>query len=288
MKLRKTYISTKADRHPGERFVIDIHSHILPGLDDGCATMDESIQSARILQQQGISTLIATPHYLPGHYETTPDIIRSAVRELDKRFRTEGIRLNLLPGCEIMIHQGITERILAGELMTVGDGGTYALVEFPPYEIPWYAISVLEHMVESGITPILAHPERYTMLHRDLDEPRTWYFKGILAQLDIASLFGLHGSDVQRYAELMIRNHLIHLLGSDLHGPISRVNLWKEVQKKIMKMGGEDYFRRISIDLPAAVLEGGDIRTIVPQPRYVKSFSLRRLAHAFLGNTIPE
>ena len=268
--------------------MIDFHSHILPGIDDGCATMEESIQAARVLQEQGILTVVATPHHLPGHYETSPDTIRSGVQELEARLYADGIHLALVPGCEIMIHRGITERILNGELMTISGMGNYALVEFPPHEIPWYAISVMEHMVESGITPILAHPERYNMLHRDLDEPRTWYFKGILAQLDIASLFGLHGSDVQRYAELMVRNHLIHLLGSDLHGPISRVNLWRDVPKKIIRLGGEDYFKSISTTLPHTILEGRDIRTLVPPPRYVKSFSLRRLAHAFLGNSIPD
>ena len=268
--------------------MIDIHSHILPGIDDGCATMDESIQAARLLAEQGVTILVATPHFLPGHYESTPPIIESAIHELIARLHAEGIDLTIVPGCEIMIHQGITERLVNGELMTIGGTGQYALVEFPPHEIPWFAISVMEQMVESGITPILAHPERYDMLHRDLVEPRTWYFKGILAQLDIGSLFGLHGSDCQRYAELMIRNHLIHLLGSDLHGPFSRANLWRDVSKKIIKLGGEDYFGRISVTLPRAILEGGDIRTLVPQPRFVKSFSLRRLAHAFLGNTVPD
>ncbi len=264
--------------------MIDFHSHILPGMDDGCATTEEALQAARALVEQGIQTLVASSHYLPGHYELTPDMLLSATRDLQQTLDDAGIVIRLIPGCEIMVHQGMTERLLKGDLLTIADQHTYALVEFPLHEIPWFSMSVLEHMVESGITPIVAHPARYYLLHRDTEEIRSWYCKGILAQLDIASLFGLHGSDVQRFAELLIRNHLVHLLGSDLHGPSSRVRLWKDAVKKVVKLGGEEYFHVISETLPRMILRGEDIRLLVPSPRRIKTFSIRRIANAILGN----
>jgi len=87
--------------------IIDFHAHILPGIDDGCATIDESLEAASILAAQGVKTVVATPHFLPDHFETPPSVILGAVSRLQEQLSAAGIEIEIIPGCEIMVHQGL-------------------------------------------------------------------------------------------------------------------------------------------------------------------------------------
>jgi protein-tyrosine phosphatase len=268
--------------------IVDFHTHILPGLDDGCATIEESIAAARMLQMHGVGTAVATPHYLPGHFTPDASEISESVDNLQQLLNDEGIDLELLPGAEIMVHQMLAESIRTGLVVPIGGSGTFILVELPLYELPWFAMTTVDHLVELGYVPIIAHPERCLPLHKESHELRSWFSKGVLTQLDIASLIGQHGSDVQRVAEMMIRDHLVHLVGSDLHGPNTRARLWTEAMRRITRLGGEDYAETVARALPNAILKGENIKFLVPSPRETKRFSIRRLADALLGNSLKE
>ncbi len=268
--------------------IIDFHTHILPGIDDGCVTIEESLEASAILAAQGVRTVVATPHFLPDHFEASPTVIFEAVSRLQEQLRAADIEIEILPGNEIMVHQGLVDRILGGDMVPIGGKGKYILIELPLSEIPWFAMTTLDHAVELGLTPIVAHPERCLPLHKDAAEIRSWFSKGILAQLDIASLMGHHGTEVQRFAVMLIRNHMIHLVGSDLHGPSTRSRLWTEAVKKITKLGGEEYVRTITSILPGAIIRDQEIRLLVPPPRVTRQLSIRRIANAILGNSRQE
>jgi protein-tyrosine phosphatase len=173
-------------------------------------------------------------------------------------------------------------------VVPIGGSGTFVLIEFPLYEMPWFAMTTVDHLVELGYVPIIAHPERCLPLHKEARELRSWFNKGVLTQLDIASLLGQHGSEVQDVAELMVRDHLVHLVGSDLHGPTTRAQLWSEAMRRLARLGGEEYAEIVSRSLPEAILRGDDIRYLVPSPRETKRFSFRRLADALLGNSLKD
>jgi protein-tyrosine phosphatase len=268
--------------------IVDFHTHILPGLDDGCATSEESVDAARMLRSQGVSTVVATPHYLPGHFTPVAAEVRSSTEKLRLLLTDEGIDLELLPGHEIMVHRTLAESIRTQLVLPIGGSGTFVLVEFPLYELPWFAMTTIDHLVELGYVPIIAHPERCLPLHKESRELRSWFHKGVLTQLDIASLMGQHGSDVQHVAEMMIRDHLVHLVGSDLHGPTTRAQLWTETIRRIARLGGQEYAETVSCTLPKAILTGEDIRFLVPSPRETKKFSIRRLADSLLGNSLDD
>ena len=268
--------------------MFDLHVHLLPGLDDGCESLDQSISLARYLASEGVTHAVATVHYLPGMYEILPEAAHAALEETSRALATEGIALDVSLAHEIMIHQGIAERIRAGELIGMGPAQRYALVEFSSREVPWFAFTTLDHMAELGITPIVAHPERCYPLQRDVAELRSWFAKGILAQLDLGSLLGMHGSRIQRFSEYLVRNHLVHILGSDLHAPPSRPELWRRACRKIGKLGGDEYATIVAEDLPRMVLNGEDIARLVPHPLRARSFSLGSLASSILGYSTKE
>lgn len=268
--------------------IVDFHTHILPGLDDGCATIEESLTAARMLQRHGVGTAVATPHYLPGYFTADASEIGASIENLQQLLTNEGIDLELLPGHEIMVHQTLAESIRMEQVVPIGGSGKFILVEFPLYELPWFAMTTVDHLVELGYIPIIAHPERCLPLHKEARELRSWFYKGVLTQLDIASLVGQHGSDVQHVAEMMIRDHLVHLVGSDLHGPTARAQLWTEAMRRIVRLGGEEYAETVARSLPKAILKGEDIKFLVPSPRETKRFSIRRLADALLGNSLKD
>ncbi|MBN1424815.1 hypothetical protein JXA88_09690 [Candidatus Fermentibacteria bacterium] len=263
--------------------MIDLHVHLLPGLDDGCGTLEETVALANYLTSEGIKHAVATVHHLPGVYEIPPETVSEALTRTREALEIGGIPLEVTVANEIMIQQGLAERVRSGELTGIGKMKHYALVEFSSREIPWFAFTTLEHMTELGVIPIVAHPERCYPLHRDIAELRAWYSKGILAQLDLGSLLGIHGTRVQRFAEYLVRNHLIHLLGSDLHSPPPIPDLWARAYRRIAKLGGQEYACIIADDLPRAVLEDEDIGRIVPSPRHAKRYSLGTLASSLLG-----
>lgn len=265
--------------------MFDMHVHLLPGLDDGCATMDETIALARYLASEGITHAVATVHHLPGVYDVPPGAVEVTLRAVREALAAESISCEVSAANEIMIHRGLAERAKAGELLGIDAALRYALVELPLHELPWFALTTLEHMTELGITPVVAHPERCYPLHGDPSELRSWFAKGILAQLDLASLVGMHGTRVRRFAEFLVRNHLVHLLGSDLHGPPARADLWQRACRRIARLGGETYLRIVAEDLPRHILAGTDISRLVPPPRQVKRFSLSGLAGSVLGHS---
>ncbi len=260
----------------------DVHVHLLPGLDDGCATLEESLTLARYLVSAGVHCAIATVHSLPGAWDLPPDRVEAAVRQMRESLAAAAIPLEVHVANEIMVHQGLVERVTGGELLCFGKG-RYALVELPVHEIPWFAFTTIEHLVEVGFTPVVAHPERCYPLHRDPDEMRSWYAKGILAQLDAGSITGAHGARVRRFAEYLVRHHLVHLLGSDLHAPPRSGDPWRQASERVVKLGGADYARVVTEELPRAILEGADISRTVPPPRSPKTFSIGRLASRILG-----
>ncbi|MCU0611758.1 MAG: hypothetical protein MUE60_08225 [Candidatus Eisenbacteria bacterium] len=268
--------------------MIDVHVHLLPGLDDGCSSIEESIPLARYLASEGVTHAIATVHHMPGIYDVPVAAVHATLAEVRQALSAESIALDVGVANEVMIHQGLAERVKRQELLGLGAEQRYLLVEFSGREIPWFAFTTLEHLTEFGVTPIVAHPERCYPLHRDLMEVRSWYSKGILAQLDLGSLLGLHGGRIRKFAEFMVRNHLIHLLGSDLHGPPARGDMWTRAYRRIVRLGGEEYARAVSEELPRAVWDGGDIARLVPTPRQSKAFSLFSMARSILGYTARE
>ncbi len=199
---------------PGD---IDYHCHILPNMDDGAQSQAEALEMARIAAAAGYKTVIATPHYEVYFCENTREIIRQAVSELREAVRLAGIPLHIEMGSEIMLDPEIPKLLAQKKLMTYQDQGTHVLIELPFQSYPLWTGEVLYQIQLLGITPVLAHPERY----RWLEDNPTWLdsfkAKGMLLQVNVSSLKGKYGHTVQTRAERLWKENLADIWGSDAH-----------------------------------------------------------------------
>jgi len=196
---------------------VDYHCHILPLIDDGAGSLDEALEMAQMAVRTGYETVIATPHYETYFYENTRAGILQAVQALQKEVDRARIDLKIEPGSEIMLGPEIPSLLAQKKLMTQQDRGTHVLVELPFRICPLWADDVLYKIRLLGITPILAHPERYLWLEDDLRWLKTHRESGLLLQANVSSLRGKYGRSIQARIEQLDSHGLIALWGSDAH-----------------------------------------------------------------------
>jgi protein-tyrosine phosphatase len=202
--------------------MIDIHCHILPGLDDGAQTMDDAVAMARMAVDDGITTIVATPHHWQEHFTPTPQEIRRSVGEVQDRLTEEGLALKLLPGQEVMMAPNVPELLRRGDLTTLGDGGEYLLIELPTLSVPMCSEDVLLEIMSLGVTPILAHPEKNAVICKEPEMLQGLVQQGCLVQMDADSLLGPRWAGLGRAAANLLTASLVHILASDGHCPASR------------------------------------------------------------------
>lgn len=196
--------------------MIDLHSHILPGVDDGAGDLAEALGIARHSAEQGIKKIVATPHWLTDGYGLTPEETTERIVELQASIAQAGIELTVLPGAEVLITPELGRLLELGVVSTINHS-RYLLLELPFSEIPDYTENVLYDLKVMGYIPVLAHPERYQDIITDPNLLYYWVKEGVLAQLNAGSLLGDFGLRVQQTAEILVQHNLVHLLGSDVH-----------------------------------------------------------------------
>lgn len=192
--------------------MIDLHCHILPGLDDGAQTLEESLEMARVAAMDGIHTVVATPHADRWGAEPDQADLESRVAQLQESLDAEGIPVRIVPGLE----NHLTPELLSGGIVPINHS-SYVLVELPFEELPPYAESALFELQLQGYLPILAHPERNTVLRSDHDALRRLVERGILVQLTAASLLGVFGKKTKEASEAYLKQGLAHVLSTDSH-----------------------------------------------------------------------
>ncbi|WP_050614508.1 tyrosine-protein phosphatase [Bacillus testis] len=252
--------------------MIDIHSHILPGIDDGAQTLEDSLAMARQAVEQGISTIIATPHHRNGKFENDKNSILLKVEELNREIERAGIPIRVLPGQECRIHGEVIDGFHNGEILTMNDNGKYVLIEFSSNHVPMYANQLLCNMQFEGILPIIVHPERN---HKLLEQPELVYEmveKGIFMQVTAASIVGAFGKKIQTFSMQMFEANLVHFIASDAHNVTSRGCKMKDAYKVIEKKFGSEYVSYLK-ENARLVMEGKPIWSNNPQPiRKKRSF----------------
>ncbi len=202
--------------------MIDIHCHILPGIDDGPEDMDGSLAMLRLAAEDGVRTVVATPHF-GGRYDLpAPATIRSLTRRLNEVADAAGIEARVLPGCEAELVPDLPEQLRSGEALTLGDAGRYVLVEVLPLPIPLYALDVHFRLRLAGYVPILAHVERVAITADGLQFAREFVAQGGLAQVNADSVGGQVGRAAQRVCSRLFDEGLFHIIASDGHSTTSR------------------------------------------------------------------
>jgi len=200
--------------------VVDIHCHILPGLDDGSPDMPTSVAMARLAAAAGISTVIGTPHWIEDEHETDPAVVRQTVRDLQAELNSRAIPLTVLPGNEALICPDLPDRVKKGDVLTLADRGTHLLLELPYEDLPIYVDDVIFKLQLQGITPVLAHVERYAYVRSDWHVLDRWVQRGCLAQVNASSLDRGRGDDLAQ--DLMDRG-LVACTATDAHDATQRM-----------------------------------------------------------------
>lgn len=196
--------------------MIDLHCHILPGVDDGAKSWDEALEMARIAEADGIKTIVSTPHFFSeGGFKTGRQL-----QEVHQAFQTElkkaNINIEVVLGNEAYITPDLVKKVIDQEVFTIHNS-RYLLIEFPFQGIPLYTAEVLYELRLRGITPIIAHPERYIQVQEDPMVLYSFIQQGALAQLNGGSLLGKYGPKAQKLSEILLKHKMVHFLGSDGH-----------------------------------------------------------------------
>lgn len=222
--------------------VIDIHSHILPGVDDGAKTEQDSLAMAKLAVKEGITTIIATPHHRNRAFDNYKQEIETSVSILNDLYKENNIPLTVVPGQEVRIYGEIIEDYENGEIQTLSDS-KYVLVEFPFGEVPQYTERLFYDMQISGLIPVIAHPERNKELIEDHGRMYELIRNGALAQLTAGSLHGEYGKEIEQFSYELLDANLIHFIASDAHNTTTRGFGLKQAYEKIKnKYGVEAYY----------------------------------------------
>ena len=193
----------------------DIHSHLIPGIDDGSHTMDTSLALLKELEMLGYKKIITTPHVKTEYFQNDVTKLDDLCERLRRAARFEGIKLDIEVGAEHLLDEGVNQRIKNGQFKTFGDN--YLLVElpfmFPPFGLDGYIFE----LQLAGYKLILAHPERYLYWLNDFNQFIRLKDSGVLFQVNIISLGNYYGKDVYNLAKKLIDNNMVELLGTDTH-----------------------------------------------------------------------
>jgi len=254
---------------------LDMHNHMLPGLDDGSSDWGKSLFMARMAVEDGIDGVVCTPHWVLGKYENTRQIILTVLEGLKQRLAEDDIPLALYPGAELRLDVSISERIRAGELLTLNDTGRFALIELPEDVLPQHLDEFLWDLKVKGIAPIIGHPERNLVLLKDPMRLYDWVQMGILAQVTAASILGLFGKRVQRFSTLLLEHNLVHILATDAHGLSTRNPRLSEGFRVIEEMKGEKEAIEMVSETPRHIINGETVAPADPIP-ITNSLSLKR------------
>lgn len=240
--------------------LVDIHCHLLPGIDDGAADLEASIQMARQSVDQGVDTIVVTPHQLGAFEYNRGDDIRRRTRELQAELDQQNIPLEVLPGADVRIEDRMLDGLDANNVLTLGDHGLHVLLELP-HELYFPLEPLLKQLERRGITGILSHPERNAGILADQELVESLVDAGCLMQVTGGSLLGGFGPESQAMAEWMARRGLIHFLSTDAHSPKRRRPRLGEALEVATKLAGEEAARTWCSRNPRAVAQA---RAVTP------------------------
>ncbi|MGR6836821.1 tyrosine-protein phosphatase [Syntrophomonas erecta] len=239
--------------------MIDIHTHILPAIDDGAADKETSLEMARMAVADGIEYLAATPHVLEGPYINSKENILTRLNKLKQDLHQAGIPLKVLPGAEYYLDPDLPEALAKGELVTINQAGKYLLVELPGAFIPPYTSQVLYELQIQGITPIIAHPERNRGFIRNHKLLRELVSRGMLTQITSGSVTGMFGKMVKRMALNYIEEGLGHLLASDAHSINGRSPRLSGAVQELKHRFSVSFVETLVYDNPYKVISGASL-----------------------------
>lgn len=232
--------------------MVDIHFHLLPGLDDGPDSLDLSLEMAEMAAGDGTTHIVATPH-ASNRYPYVPEQVAERLAEVQARV---GDRVRIGSGCDFHLSfENLKDFQLHRDRYTINHKN-YLLVEFADFSIPPTIDQTFHELALAGITPIVTHPERNRLIRRHTDWLDKWASRGCAIQVTAGALLGRFGPNALQVAERWLATDRIHILASDAHNVTSRPPGLAEAYRRVAELRGEPVARALCIDNPLAAFEG--------------------------------
>ena len=241
--------------------MIDIHAHILPGLDDGAKNWEQSLEMARIAVEDGIRMMVATPHLFKSRLidlrQLNPkEIILQHVAALRQKLLEENIPLEIIPGCDFPLSFESLQLLDDGLALTINDANRYLLMELPDTALPPATEEICFRLQSKGITPIITHPERHLVIQEAPYKLKRLLNLGCLAQMTGNSLTGWFGRGIKKISRQLVKLGYIHLLATDAHDPKRRPPVLSQAVTELTRLIGEKRARAMVHDIPARIIAG--------------------------------
>ena len=228
-------------------------------MDDGPATLEESLAMARIAVKDGITVMIATPHCLDGVYANWRPEIISACSRFNHVLEDHQVALTVLPGSEARLGLAIVDELESGRFMTLNDTGRYISLELPDHLVSEAVISFIGGLKTRGITPIVGHPERNTAFQHNVDLLRELVEAGALVQITGSSLAGDFGPEAFKCCQKLTKQGMVHFMASDAHSATSRPPKLSKAYKKLSSFAGKAQAEKMVFEHPQAIIDGTEL-----------------------------
>jgi protein-tyrosine phosphatase len=264
--------------------MIDIHCHILPGLDDGSPDWEQSLEMACLAVADGIREIVCTPHWAPGIHANTRAPVLDLVAAFREKLAENDIPLEVRPGAELRLDPDLPKKIRSGELLSINDTGRFILVELPEL-FPPNLDEFFHLLIRQDIIPVICHPERNHQVKRNLSLLYGFVEAGCLAQVTAGSITGVFGSEVQKFSLLLLEHGLAHVIATDAHDLGRRAPVLSEALLEIEGLLGEEAAENMVTGTPRRILNGEVVIAPAPIPITVAPapVSFSRKIFSFLG-----
>lgn len=234
--------------------MIDIHSHIIPNVDDGARSVEETFNILKEAQEAGFTDVILTSHFLLNYYETNAQELIFWKEKLQEVLKKQGTKINLHSGMEIYITNQMEELLENKKILTLANS-RYMLIELPLATNVKYFDYVVYYLEAKGIKPIIAHPERYKCVQKDPDIVEEYIEKGCLIQCNYGSIVNLYGREAEKTIKTLLKKNQVHFLGSDVHRENGTYLIILDAIKKIRKIIGENKINELTTINPKKILQ---------------------------------
>ena len=210
-----SFFKNKEEKERGPVLKVDLHSHLIPGIDDGSQSMEESLSRLKGMEALGYEKVITTPHIMLDAYKNTPETIRNGLRSLQESAKKEGITIEIEAAAEYYLDDGFEDLLQKGDMLTIK--GNYLLFETSYFAKPLQLEEMIFSITSAGYIPLMAHPERYRYVKDPLKEYGRFKELGVMFQVNLNSFGRYYGKDAKYKANFLRKEGMIDFLGSDVH-----------------------------------------------------------------------
>lgn len=244
--------------------MIDIHSHVLPGVDDGAPDLDVALDMLTIAVEDGITAIAATPHFIDGSFAPTGPQVLEGVELLRQAAAKRGLPIAIHAGHEVRAAAGLVERVRTGEILALDRRGRYLLLEMTGSQVPEWMDQLVFELEVAGITAVIAHPERNTGIIRNPMRLHALIEKGCRTQLTTGSLLGHFGKHAAATSRVLLACDMVHVVASDAHDARFRTPSLAAARRVVEETAGAGVGEALFVTNPRAILAGEEFT--VPEP----------------------